>query len=524
MQWGSLSACGTEDDVGADSDESGESDSEAGEGSKNSDKGSADGRDGEDPNGDTDGDGIPNAEDNCPGVKNPDQKDSDSDGHGDACDECPQDPNKKTPGDCGCGKPEDDQDGDGVADCIDNCLDVPNPDQADSDNDGTGDACSCEMTRQLCENGKAGKWPCSGLDLVAHLPPRSIGAKSLNDIWGWVDPENQDEYAIVGGTNGTAFVRMTNAYCPEYLGFMKRMTKDSIWRDIKVYKDYAYMVSEDKGGLQVFNMTKLRGKKKPETYTPDHEIRFGHSHNVIINEDTGHMYVVLSNMCKRGLTIYDLKKDPLKPERIGCWDEKPVHDAHCVVYKGPDSEYQGKEICVTANDSAKDVSIVDLRDPTKPKTLATMDYPDASYSHQGWLSEDHRYYFHGDEVDEGKKSVKYTRTHMWDVSDLDNPKALGYHEHKTGATDHNMYIHNNLIYQANYQAGLRVMSFKEVDQGKLKEEAFFDTHPRGDTSTMTSAWSNYPFFKSGNIIVSATGQGFFILRHSKGKDDKDTPK
>lgn len=479
-----------------------------------------------DPKGDKDNDGIPNGEDNCPSVENPDQKDSDSDGHGDACDECPDDPKKKEKGDCGCGEPEDDQDSDGVADCVDNCVSAPNPNQEDSDGDDIGDACDCEMTAKPCVDGMAGKWPCKGLDLVAHMAPRAIGAKGLNDIWGWVDPENKDEYAIVGGTNGTAFVRMTNAYCPEYLGFVDRMTKDSVWRDIKVYKNYAYMVSEDDGGLQVFDMTKLRGVKASQKWKADHEIRFGHSHNVVINEDTGHMFVVLSGMCKRGLTIYDLKADPLKPEKISCWDESPVHDAHCFVYKGPDVEYTDKEICVTANDSGKDVSVVDLSDPLKPKTLSTVKYPQAAYSHQGWVSEDHRYYFHGDELDEGKSSIKHTRTHMWDISDLDNPKSLGFHEHESAATDHNMYIHNNLIYQANYQAGLQVMSFKEVDQGKLKQEAFFDTYPKGDSSKMMSAWSNFPFFESGNIIVSATGAGFFIVRHSndKKKKDPDVPK
>src|ERR1700760_163238 len=35
---------------------------------------------------DDDGDGVPNATDNCPNVRNPDQADCDHDGVGDACD------------------------------------------------------------------------------------------------------------------------------------------------------------------------------------------------------------------------------------------------------------------------------------------------------------------------------------------------------------------------------------------------------------------------------------------------------
>lgn len=70
--------------------------------------------------GDLDGDGVPDAEDNCADVANADQADGDGNGTGDACE---------------------DLDGDGVVDVTDNCLEVPNPDQADSDRDGTGDAC-----------------------------------------------------------------------------------------------------------------------------------------------------------------------------------------------------------------------------------------------------------------------------------------------------------------------------------------------------------------------------------------------
>lgn len=72
---------------------------------------------------DTDGDAVPDPLDNCPATSNPDQADRDGDGVGDACDTF------------------DDADGDGVADDDDNCPLVSNPDQADADGDGVGDAC-----------------------------------------------------------------------------------------------------------------------------------------------------------------------------------------------------------------------------------------------------------------------------------------------------------------------------------------------------------------------------------------------
>ena len=75
---------------------------------------------------DGDGDGIPDAADNCPSVANPSQTDTDGDGQGDACDSSPNGP---------------DSDGDGIPDATDNCPNVSNPAQIDSDGDGQGDAC-----------------------------------------------------------------------------------------------------------------------------------------------------------------------------------------------------------------------------------------------------------------------------------------------------------------------------------------------------------------------------------------------
>lgn len=89
---------------------------------------------------DADGDGLIDACDPCPASPN-NAADVDGDGTLDCIDGCPDDAGKTAPGQCGCGSADTDADGDGVADCHDNCVDVSNPDQADSDGDGAGNAC-----------------------------------------------------------------------------------------------------------------------------------------------------------------------------------------------------------------------------------------------------------------------------------------------------------------------------------------------------------------------------------------------
>ncbi len=85
---------------------------------------------------DSDGDGIYNAQDNCPAVSNPNQANADNDSLGDACDGCPSDS-------------QNDADADGVCGDVDNCPTVANADQADADSDSLGDACdSCPSDPQ----------------------------------------------------------------------------------------------------------------------------------------------------------------------------------------------------------------------------------------------------------------------------------------------------------------------------------------------------------------------------------------
>ncbi len=95
---------------------------------------------------DMDGDELLNEDDNCPQVANADQADADGDGVGDACDNCPDkaNPDQADQNDDGIGDacdPTMDSDGDGVPNDQDNCVDVPNPDQEDADDDKVGDVC-----------------------------------------------------------------------------------------------------------------------------------------------------------------------------------------------------------------------------------------------------------------------------------------------------------------------------------------------------------------------------------------------
>ncbi len=143
--------------------------------------------------------------------------------------------------------------------------------------------------------------------------------------------------------------------------------------------------------------------------------------------------------------------------------------------------------------------------------LAAASYPNVGYAHQGWLTDDHRYFYMDDELDEITGTASRTRTLIWDVEDLDDPILVKEFMGTTEASDHNLYIRGNLMYQSNYVAGLRILDIS--DPVNPVEVAYFDTVPLGDnTPGFAGTWSNYPYFDSGIIVVTSMMEGVFILK------------
>jgi choice-of-anchor B domain-containing protein len=170
--------------------------------------------------------------------------------------------------------------------------------------------------------------------------------------------------------------------------------------------------------------------------------------------------------------------------------------------------------------SINNIAIVDVTDKAQPVEISRIYYPNPRYAHQGWLTEDHAYFLFNDESDEWYYGQN-TRTLIFDVSDLDNPVFVGEHIGATRATDHNLYVHNGLVYEANYTSGLSVLSTDDIAQGSLLEIGFFDVYPENNQRNYTGAWSVYPFFASGSIAVSSIDRGLFVLR--LGSDRSGVP-
>jgi choice-of-anchor B domain-containing protein len=377
--------------------------------------------------------------------------------------------------------------------------------------------------RQCDADGSVEQFDCEDIELYAYIPgsmltaPERARGVRANDNWGWTDAETGREYALIGRNDGTSFIDVTDPTQPVLVGDLPKTPntpRSQLWRDIKTFKDYAFIVADGAGehGMQVFDLTRLRDVENPPVlFEPDLLYRgdggnvVESTHNVIINEETGFAYLT-SRGCA-GLHMVDIN-DPLDPTFVGCSDPGGSHDAQCVIYRGPDQAYQGREICLRMSGSRFQIS--DVTDKSNAVELSQATHPNPAYMHQGWLTDDHEYFIMNDESDVIAGNVATTRTLIWDVSDLEDPILAREFMGSDPASAHNLYVKGDFTYQANYKYGLHILDTSDplnpVEVGK------FDTAPYGTGPGFGGAWSTYPFFESGAIIVTSMQEGFFLLK------------
>ena len=414
-------------------------------------------------------------------------------------------------------------------------------------------------SRTKCIDKKAGDFACQNIDLVSHMPLNSFKTTNTdrapyaaNDVWGWTSRDGNDrEFVIWGVKEGHYFVEVfKDDSDPFVVGFLPETSGGdyAYQHDAKVVGDYVYIGAESSDhGIQIFDMRRLldintnsdcddgdsSGYCKnltPDTlyFGPSGVDRVGNTHNIVSNDDNpDFVYLVGGSHCSGGLHIVDVS-NPKKPTFVTCFeDDGYIHDAQCVNYKGPDTRFSGREICFCYNEDS--VTIVDVTNKSNPSGVSITGYNKSEYTHQGWISSDHTHIVFGDEDDELEAAFTKTRTMVLNVKDLTNPNNFQEYAGPTGAIDHNQYVvkataegqipdadaryrNTDLIYQANFAAGLKILQVLDYETANFKEIAYFDTYPYNDNTDFQGAWSSYPYFKSGVIAISNVFEGLFLVR------------
>lgn len=362
----------------------------------------------------------------------------------------------------------------------------------------------------LPANGKILDFPADNVTLLSWLTSQDMTGKvqQANDIWGYTSPSGR-EYAIVGLFSGTAFVEVTDPENPQVIKFITG--PGSVWRDIAVYREYAYVVNETGGGIQILDMRKIdKGKVRNRGTVTAGGLTT--THNISINEANGYAYLSGTNLANGGLIAYDLA-DPLEPELAsGSWSFFYVHDAQVISYtRGANA---GREIAF-AFAAESGVQIIDVTDKNDMFTVATVRYPGLEYCHSGWVSRKNRFLFVNDELDELHEADEdpegaTTQTYIVNIKNLAQAEHVKTVSNGVTSIDHNTMTSGDLLLAANYQSGFRVFNARKPK--KLREIGYLDTYPEADDVEFAGAWGIFADFPSGIAVVSDINRGLFVLR------------
>ncbi|KAF4907578.1 hypothetical protein CGCF415_v007331 [Colletotrichum fructicola] len=399
------------------------------------------------------------------------------------------------------------------------------------------------------------KFKCKNMDLYDFINHATLGSpntdyrgKSGSSSWGWTDPDSGREFIVSGMFDGCAFIEILPEGKMLNLGFLPTYSPvgdRAYWHEIRPYKNYMLIGSELEGhGIQIFDMTKLLDidpSEGPILFSNDKDLTghfietlpLGRSHNVVVNEEANYAVAVgvqpRNVSCMGGLYFFSLE-DPSNPVALGCdGQDGYVHDAQCLIYRGPDSKYFGRDICYGYNEDT--LTIYDVSDKKDSKIISRTSYEGATFTHQGWVNDVNwqEWLFMDDEYDEdelaGPAADGYPVTYIWDISSLEKPLQKGLFKHNVKGIDHNQYVVGDLLVQSNYGAGVRVWDISSVPEdptgNSVCEIAYFDIYPEDDSLPgggaiqFSGTWSSYAYFKSGFIFVNTIERGAYLVKMTK---------
>jgi choice-of-anchor B domain-containing protein len=391
------------------------------------------------------------------------------------------------------------------------------------------------QTQQNCVNGKAENFACNNMDLLAHIPLASFSNSpdSGNDVWGHVDLNSGNEYAIIGLNNGVAIINVTDPVNPVEIGIISGA--NSWWRDIKVYQyydenlglwqAYAYTTIDSAADkVSIIDLNDLPNSvslvEKDNVVATAHNVyisNIDHTLNITLPGLTASLQLMGTNKNSGAFTNYSLADPKTITELTGLnKGQGYTHDGASLVI---DDERKNSICPSTANCTIfvdfneKDMKLWDISDPQKTALVGTGIYTDVSsinqYVHSGWPSEDKQYIFAHDEFDEEKAGIN-TTVRVFAIADLNNPQHVGQWTGTTAAIDHNGFVRGNRYYMTNYERGLTVLDIS--DPVYPIEVGYFDTFTPSNNADFNGAWGAYPFLPSGNILVSDFNSGLYILR------------
>lgn len=329
---------------------------------------------------------------------------------------------------------------------------------------------------------------------LGHLDYQALHSSDLANLWGYADEEG-NEYALVGvnGTNGQpnsgglSVVDVTDPANPVEVFFAPG--PPSIWREVKVWGDHAYVTTEANYGLQIVDLSPLpQSTELPVTLFQGNGWTTAHS---LFIDENGRLYVNGTNRGNQGVIMYDLTQDPEAPVEVGVFDFLYCHDS----YARGDTLY-------AAHVYDGLLSMVDVSNPATPSLMGTVTTPSA-FTHNVWLDDSGQYAFTTDEVANAYVAA-YDVSDPTDIVEVDRLQS----DPGNDVIPHNTYWLNHFLVTSYYTYG--VVIYDATRPGNLVETGHYDTSPYSGCC-FNGAWGVYPFLPSGNLLISDIEGGLYVL-------------
>lgn len=314
----------------------------------------------------------------------------------------------------------------------------------------------------------------------------------LSSIWGYTSATK--EYALVGLCDGLSIVDISTPALPQ-VAFVGDVS--SIWREMKTYSNYAYVVTEGGSGLLIVNLQDIdNGNVTFSIYSfAGSGGMITNVHTIFIDENgVCYLFGASQNPFGQGYIALDLTQDPMNPTYLGSFGDFYIHDAYVennIMYAG-----------AILNGFA---AILDVTDKANPIVLSTVITPH-SFTHNAWVNSDKSVMYTTDEV-------RASFVTAYDITDPTFPKLISAVRPSADSTSipHNVHVVNdNWLAVAHYNKGIALIDAHKPDN--MVYTGFYDTFPWNDSCCFVGVWGVYPYFQSGKWIASDRSTGLWVVQ------------
>ncbi len=362
-----------------------------------------------------------------------------------------------------------------------------------------------------CVGGFAGPYPCHAVDQASQVRLADLGGPSevAGDVLGWHHEASGRELAVLDLRTKVSFIEVTNPESPRVIG---DYGTGLIVGGKAIYQNHLYVMTLQggEGVLEIVDLTNLLNASGPSThFAADATYPLRAYGLFTINQDTGHAHLLIGSQTQAAQAVaLDLTDDPESPEELYAWTPGGPYPRNfeCVLYHGPDTRFQGHEICAGAA-GRRSMVIWDMTGKVK---LSQTFYKRYNSPWKVAFTEDHRYVLLADSHDEYNPGFN-TRTFLFDITNLTAPVQFASYDGPTRGRDLHLEVRGRYAYLANASAGVRILDLRQIAKGRPREAGSFDVEPQVSGASWFGAYS-LDVLPSGTVIVASVRQGLYVLK------------